>query len=140
MAVTPPKHVPKTDPKLLTEDDRARLLKQAAAVVEDERKKATEAAELEKLIDAERAKFDADLTKETVVIDLPAFADKLIVDGVYYYHQQVLEVTSVKAASLRNQMAMCWEHEHVTGNPNASNYKPVRIRDTSDATSGLHRF
>jgi len=125
MAVTK-KRLPAADMSLLTEADLARIEKKAADKVVSERKKVAEDRHLEVLLEKERAKFEPELELVHVTIDLPAFAQYMLIDGVYYYHGDQVEVSNVVAASLREQMSHCWVHERLSGNPNLRDYKPVK--------------
>ena len=125
MAVTK-KRPPAADLSLLTEADLARLEKKAADKVTADRKKVAEDRHLDVLLEQERAKYDPELELIDLTIDLPAFSNHLLIDGVYYYHGDQVQVSNVVAASLREQMSYMWTHERVSGNPNMREYKPVK--------------
>src|SRR5215467_4048247 len=109
---------PEADTSLLTDADKERLRKKAADQVFTELKAEAEKQVLEDMIADERAKLIPQEEKEDVIIDLPAFASHLLIDGVYFYHGNKVTVTRGQAASIREQMARCWVHEIVSGHPN----------------------
>ena len=114
------------DMSMLTEADYVKVRRAAETKVQEERKKAAETEALADALELERAKYDEELTMVDLTIDLPAFTTNMLIDGVYYSHGDVARVTRAMADSLREQMSRCWEHEHVSGNPNARNYVPVK--------------
>jgi hypothetical protein len=135
MAVTK-KRGPAPDLSLLSDADIARLQKKAKDRIDADRKKDAEERHLEELIRQERAKYDPDEELVSVMIDLPAFTSSMLIDGVYYNHGEVVEVTKNVASSLREQMSYCWVHERLSGNPNMREYKPVKEDSMSALAAG----
>lgn len=127
------------DKSLVTEEARERIRKEAEATIENERRIAAENVLREEMLSEERAKFDPQEEMVRVTIDIPAIENRILVDGVPYYHGEAVEVRRSVAASLREQMGRMWDLEKVSGNPNLSHYKPVK-EDSFSALSASGGF
>src|ERR1700752_1395693 len=128
------------DKSLVTADEHARLLKEAKAAIEAERHAAAEEAVRKEYMAQERAKFDPTEEMVQLTIDIPAFDNRILVDGVPHYHGEVVKVTRKAADSLREQMGRMWELEKTSGNPNLSQYKPVKEDSFSALSVGTGSF
>jgi hypothetical protein len=128
------------DKTLITEEARERIRKEAEVKISDERRLAAEDALREEMLAEERAKFDPTEEMERVTIDIPAYSDKILIDGVAYYHGEVVPVTRKTAASIREHMGRMWELERTSGNPNISHYKPVKEDSFSALSAGAGNF
>jgi hypothetical protein len=114
----------------------AALREKARKAIEAEEKKRQEAALYNKILDEEKAKVDRDLELEEVLINIPAFAAYLTIDGVRLHHGEVKSMTHARAMSVREQMARMWEQENLSGNPNLKDYKPIKTSSFSARSLG----
>src|SRR5262249_55713353 len=105
-----------------------------------EQKASAEKLLLKEMIAEERAKLIPQEELVEIVIDLPAYAEHLLIDGKYYYHGSKVPVTRAQAASIRENMARCWVHEKLSGNPGMREYKPVATQEFSANSVGSTNF
>jgi len=77
-----------------------------------EKKKAQNLRELKAEM-LERLEVADDPTQQTerVYIDLPPYADRLIIDNVVYMHGGTFDVPSPRVAVLYEQMSRAWDHQ-----------------------------
>jgi len=113
----------------LDDEEKQRILDKARAHVAEERKSKAEEAFLEEALTHERRRHRPAEQFEDVLIDLPGHAVRLLFDGVEYIHAFTYRVTALQAASMREQMRRCWEHEDEIGGANRNFYrKPRELR------------
>lgn len=121
----------KVDTSLLDSVDVEAAKKKASAIVLEERKKQVKADYLEQLLAEERAKFEPSYEMVDVLIDLPAYAENLLIDGRFFHHGEIVTVPHHVANSINEQMQRCWSNERLAGNPNLRDYKPVKMDSVS---------
>lgn len=110
----------------LDDEEKQRILAKARAHVEEEQKTKAEEAFLEEALAHERRRHKPHEQFEDVMIDLPGHAVRLLIDGVEYIHAFTYRVTALQAASMREQMRRCWEHEDEIGGANRNFYQRPR--------------
>lgn len=103
---------------LLTEEEIAALREQAKSEVLAERKKLAEAAVLAELKAQERAELGVmtgDEAKDQIVwifIDLPEYANHILLDGRAFFHGQDYPVPSHQAAYLMEMSQRAHDHQN----------------------------
>lgn len=73
----------------------------------------------------------------TVLVDIPGFADKIVLDGRPYYHGYTYTVPDSVASCLMDQMDKSWRHEDNVGGANHNEYRKPRNTSLS-GKSGAH--
>ncbi len=126
------------DMRLLTEADMDMIRQDAEEKVAAERHAAAVAEASAIAIEEERAKFDPTLEMTDVLIDLPANANRLLINFHPYNHGEYAHVSRPLAASITDQMERMWEIEKLSGNPNLSGYKPIRNYNVNAKTGEAH--
>ena len=101
----------KFDESLFTPEELKKIA--ADAKSEHEAKKKAEATREAKAHYLERLERAEDPTQQTesVYIDLPPYADRLIIDGTIYMHGGRFDVPAPRVAVLYEQMARAWNHQ-----------------------------
>lgn len=110
----------------LSEEERERILKKAYEHVEAEYKRKAEEAFLDTAIAHEKRKRIPAEQFVDVLIDLPGHAVRLLLDGVEFIHGFTYRVPQSQAASMREQMQNCWQHEDEVGGANRHFYRKPR--------------
>ncbi len=96
------------------------LRAKAKATVEKERLAKAEAALLKKYEDEERRSSGIVEPLEQVNLDLPAFCDRITIDGVIFFHGRNYTVPRSQAQVMREIQQNTWEHQaQVDGKPDS---------------------
>lgn len=127
----PKKSTPKpfSDFSLLTPEEQESIKAEASAKVQEEAAQAARTAFLEMQIAEERKKHrlaPADEEIVAVTIDLPGFAQSIVLDGVRYMHGSICHVTRPVERTLREIMSRAWDHENEIGGANRDQYRAPR--------------
>lgn len=69
-----------------------------------------------------------------ILVDVPGFTDKILLDGRPYYHGYTYTVSDSVASCLMNQMDMSWRHEENVGGANHNEYRKPRNTTLSGKT------
>jgi hypothetical protein len=119
----------------LTREQIAEVRAKAKKTVDAELAKLDEAQSktaIEKALDREllRQRKAAGLTDhgDDIIdyrIDCPPFTDRMVIDGVTYYHGEVYTLSRRKVDSMRETLAWGWDGEERAGNPNRKYYRQV---------------
>lgn len=99
------------DLSLLTPEDKARLREEAATTLLAERKLAAEEAYLEQITNEERRQVGLDESQHSITLDLPEFADRLRIDGTYYFHGHTYIVGMGLFNVMREMQGKMWGHQ-----------------------------
>jgi|SRR6516162_2163189 hypothetical protein len=110
----------------LTEDEKEEIRQRAFEQVEKERKARAEEAFMQQALDDARRADEPTLQMEDVFIDLPGHAVRILIDGVEYLHGFIYNVNTHQAASMRDIMQRCWNHENEVGGANREWYRRPR--------------
>jgi len=110
----------------LTEDEKEEIRQRAFEQVEKERKARAEEAFMQQALDDARRADEPTLQMEDVFIDLPGHAVRILIDGVEYLHGFVYNVNTHQAATMRDIMQRCWNHENEVGGANREWYRRPR--------------
>jgi hypothetical protein len=113
----------------LTEEEKEEIRQRAFEQVESERKARAEEAFMQQALDDARRADEPELQMEDILIDLPGHAVRILIDGVEYLHGFVYNVNSYQAATMRDIMQRCWNHENEVGGANRNWY--ARPRNTT---------
>jgi len=110
----------------LTEDEKEEIRQRAFEQVEKERKARAEEAFMQQALDDARRADEPTLQMEDVFIDLPGHAVRILIEGVEYLHGFIYNVNTHQAASMRDIMQRCWNHENEVGGANREWYRRPR--------------
>ena len=110
----------------LTEEEKEEIRQRAFEQVESERKARAEEAFMQQALDDARRADEPELQLEDIFIDLPGHAVRILIDGVEYLHGFVYNVNAHQAATMRDIMQRCWNHEDEVGGANREWYKRPR--------------
>ena len=110
----------------LTEDEKEEIRQRAFEQVEKERKARAEEAFMQQALDDARRADEPTLQMEDVFIDLPGHAVRILIDGVEYLHGFIYNVNAHQAATMRDIMQRCWNHENEVGGANREWYRRPR--------------
>jgi hypothetical protein len=111
------------DADLFTEAELFELKAEADKKILEDRKKAARIAALAEF--EKEAKAEVDPAEEIVdyVIDLAGYADKVMIDGVVYWHGKLYKLPRKKYESIREIVQASWRHERAIGGANANAYR-----------------
>lgn len=70
----------------------------------------------------------------SILIDVPGFTDKIVLDGRPYYHGHTYTVPDSVGATLMHQMDMSWRHESNVGGANDNEYRKHRNTRVNSVT------
>lgn len=111
---------------LLSPEDKQAIAKRAESVVAKEAKQAAEDAYFEAELERQRkAMAPVDAQDREIVIDLAPHSDRIMVDGVIFFHGQRYSVSAQLYPTLKEIMARGWEHEQEVGGANRDAYRPL---------------
>jgi len=110
----------------LTEDEKEEIRQRAFEQVEKERKARAEEAFMQQALDDARRADEPTLQMEDVFIDLPGHAVRILIDGIEYLHGFIYNVNAHQAATMRDIMQRCWNHENEVGGANREWYRRPR--------------
>ena len=110
----------------LTPEEKEEIRARAYEQVAKEKKIREEEAFMDAALKEARSADEPALQMEEIFIDLPGHAVRLLVDGIEYLHGFMYTVNSHQAASMRDQMQRCWNHEDEVGGANREWYKRPR--------------
>lgn len=114
------------DPTLLSDAEKAALRERALERVAKERKEHAMDAFLEQEIaQARKAHLPAQEIKY-ISLDMAGHADRIMIDGVVYFHGQTYEVPKCLYDVLAEVVARGWEHEDEIGGANRNSYRKPR--------------
>jgi len=103
--------------EILSAEDKADIKKRARDHVLEQKKAAAVEAEFQRQVKVEQTAWDPREQLVDILIDLPAFLPFIRLDNVVFFHGLVYEVPNKVAATMRDQMARSWEHQHeIQGN------------------------
>lgn len=107
----------------LSEEEKAELRAEAKQKVFLERKAAMKKEYLQAEIKRHRSLGKPGEEIVSCTIDLPGHADRIVMDGVHYFHGATYKVSRSKFDSIRDICARAWEHEHEVGGANRDVYR-----------------
>lgn len=117
------------DPNSLTDDEKAALRAQARAQVDAEVRQRTTDALFVQYLQEERRKGDPQEETKYIVLDMAGHSDRIMIDGVAYFHGTQYGVPLSLYNVLRDVVQAGWRHEDEIGGANRSSYnKPRQIR------------
>lgn len=130
-----------TEPRIITLNADLLSAAQKAAL----RKKARETVTKRRIETAEEAYLDASIKEaelvdkpleqiEYIMLDLAGHSERLMIDGVFYYHGNMYEVPASRAALMREMVARGWDHELEVGGANRDQYRKPRNTTFSGKT------
>lgn len=128
----------------LTDKELKEIREEARRLEIEEQKKVLR----DKMLAEERARLRAtvDPSEETrsILIDLAEYADRIVVDGVIYFHGQTYVVPKRKFDVLAEAMFRTQQHEHEVSGKTRQQFKPrppVQLRPGMEGmpTSALNR-
>lgn len=139
-AKTPPKvEKPFTDFSFLPPDEQSAIRDEAKKIVAKEAVTAASKAFLEQEI--ERARKDAGLKDKdeeeiAVTIDLPGFAQSIVINGTHYMHGHSYNVPRSRYIDIQAQMQKSWEHEDEIGGANRDHYRKPQFKKVRMGAGG----
>lgn len=115
---------------LVDDKRRAAIEREARKIVEDEERKAEEDRILKSALARLRHKDNPESRNNDIVditLDLAEHSERLVLDGVAYYHGQTYRVTRAKADTMRDIIARGWRHQdEIDGKDLRSHYQAKR--------------
>lgn len=130
-------HLIDVDPTLLTAAEKAALREKALERVNKERKEAAMDAFLAQEIDlARRGHMPAEEMKY-ITLDMAGHSDRIMLDGVIYFHGQTYEVPKRVYDVLAETIGRGWEHEDEVGGANREQYRRPRSTTLRPGMEGL---
>lgn len=118
------------DFSVLTVEDQMRLRKEAEATVQAERKKAAEAAFLDRLLDEERRNTGVEEELVQVTLNLAEFCDRITLDGRIYFQGRTYTVPVSVFDTIRDIAFRTWQHQDEIDGKSRFKPKPQNIRVT----------
>lgn len=112
--------------KHLSSEEKAALRAKAVARVAEEAKEAAEDMYMAEAMRQERAKLDPDEEIKRVLIDVAGHANKIVYDGVEFFHGYTYDVPRGQYCSLLEIAARTWDHENEVGGANRDEYRKPR--------------
>lgn len=125
------------DPTLLSDAEKAELRAKARERVDRERKEASMDAFLAAEIDAARRAGLPQEEMKFIALDMAGHSDRIMLDGIIYFHGQTYEVPKHTYDVLREVVARGWEHEDEIGGANRDMYRRPR---TTALTRGMENL
>lgn len=117
------------DPALLSNEDKASLRARAKAAADAEIKQRTVDALYVQYLEEERRKHDPQEETKYIMLDMAGHADRIMIDGVVYFHGTQYGVPLSLYNVLRETIQAGWKHEDEIGGANRNAYnKPRQIR------------
>lgn len=102
------------------------LLAKAKLVVDQDEKNDAEDAFLQQAIAAEQRRRRPEEALEDVLIDVAGHSNKIMVDGVEYFHGYTYRVPYSLARMFGEVMQATWRHEDEVGGANRDEYRKPR--------------
>jgi hypothetical protein len=112
--------------ELLSEEERTAINKEAQALVKEQAAKVARKLYLDQCVREAKAKADPNEEMVDVQVDIPGFADRIVIDGVVYWQGTTSRVTASQKRAIDEIMCNAWKHERQTGGANASEYHKPR--------------
>lgn len=119
-------HIIDVDPNSLSEDVKAALRAKAREKVAQERQDAAMDAFLKIEIEKARRSHSPDEEMKYITLDMAGHSDRIMVDGVIYFHGQTYEVPKRLYDVLQDIVSRGWEHENEVGGANRDFYRQPR--------------
>src|SRR5262249_13481317 len=121
------------------DDEKEEIRIRARAAAAKENKKKAEDAYYKQVLEEERRAFEPDMELVQVVIDLPGFANWILLDNRVYHQGMVYDVPQVVFSTIVEQMSRAWAHEDEIGNPNRKFYVKPQYLGTANYASNPGR-
>lgn len=126
----------KVDFDILDAETKAGLLLKAKQIVDQDEKNDAEDAYLQQAIAAEQRARRPEEAMEDVLIDVAGHSNKIMVDGVEYFHGYTYRVPYSLARVFQDTMQATWRHEHEVGGANRDEYRKPRNITLSPRNAG----
>ena len=126
MAINKFKPLPPAQLELLSEEERAAIHKEAQALVKEQAAKVARKLYLEQCVREAKAKADPNEEMVDVQIDVPGFADRIVIDGVVFMQGTTPRVTASQKRAIDEIQCNAWKHERATGGANDIEYHKPR--------------
>lgn len=141
MAKTPIKPTrtlaPGTSPAMLTDDEKAQLRAKARERVEQERRDAAMDIFLQQEIELARRAYIPSQEMKLLFLNMAGHSDRIMIDGVVYFHGQTYEVPKSLYDVLNEVVARGWDHEDEIGGANRDVYRRPRSTALLPGMEGL---
>jgi len=111
---------------LLSDEDIAEIRAKAREQVETDRKKQAKEELKGRFLKEERHRSDPNEELIPLTIDLPGFADRIMIDGTVYMQGVTYRFPRNQYNSVVDQLAQSWKHEAQTGGANRDAYRQPR--------------
>jgi len=112
--------------ELLSPDEIAELREQAAQKAVAERKAQAKKDLRDRFEKEEKHRIDPNEELMSMTIDLPGFADRIMLDGVTYFHGITYRFPKRQYDTVRDLVSQAWRHESETGGANRDAYRRPR--------------
>lgn len=119
-------HIVDVDPTLLSEEVKQQLRIKARERVNQERQEAAMDAFLAKEVALARHAHMPQEELKYISLDMAGHADRIMLDGVIYFHGQTYEVPKRIYDVLREVVGRGWDHEDEIGGANRDLYRRPR--------------
>ena len=129
------RNIPGSD--LLSDEEVEKLREEAAAKARKTRKEQASkelAARFEK---EENHRIDPSEELMSYTVDLPGFADRIMLDGVVYMHGVTYRFPKRQYDTIRDLVSHAWRHESETGGANRDAYRGPRSMSLRPGAEGL---
>jgi hypothetical protein len=123
------------DETSIDEEVKAQLRAKARSAVAAEQKEATEEALYAQFLEEERRALDPKHEIKYLVLDMAGHSDRIMLDGVVYFHGIRYGVAKPVYEMLREIVQRGWAHEDEIGGANRAQYQ--KPRDTQLSRGGL---
>lgn len=125
------------NPATLTEEEKGLLRTKALERVAKERKEAAMDAFLATEIDLARRAHVPNEEMKYISLDMAGHSDRIMIDGVVYFHGQTYEVPKRLYDVLKEVVGRGWEHEDEIGGANRDVYRRPRSTALQPGMAGL---
>jgi len=113
----------------LTEEERIEIEAEILADIEAEQRRLEKEKYRKEATRRMRVERELEEEQVSLLVDLPGHAQKIVLDGVPFYHGHIVEVSQSKAETLLDIMDKAWRHEESVGGANGNAYrKPYEER------------
>lgn len=130
----------KIDRSIFTPDELKKLADEAQKEHEGKKKaQAVRDLKAELLETLERAEDPTQQT-ESVYIDLPPYADRLIIDGTIYMHGGRYDIPSPRVAVIYEQISRAWNHQHEVEGKRKDYHKARGLQISNHGVTSLASF
>lgn len=130
------------DLSLLSDEDKTRLKKEAKLKVDAERKLDAEEAYLAQITLEHQRDTGVEEPLVDVVLELPLFADRLVLDGIHYMNNIQYAVPQGRYDVMVEQQQRMWNHQNEIDGKRGDPRRPlnrVMTRHGAITTSNLQR-